>query len=48
MDKEKSPKQNTKPSSSNPFDDLHGNPNLKKPTTDYAQITIEALKRLKD
>lgn len=48
MNKEQLPKQNTKPSSNNPFDDLRGNLNIKKSTKDYGKITVEALKRQKD
>ena len=47
MNKEQSPKLNTKPSS-NKTDLFKGLPILKKSTKDYGKLTVEALKRQKD
>lgn len=46
MNKEQSPKLNTKPSLSRIV--IKPNPNLKRPTKDYGKITVEALKRQKN
>lgn len=48
MKKEQSPKLNTKPLLSNPFDNLKANPSIKKSIKDYGKLTVEALKRQKD
>lgn len=49
MNKEKSPKLNTKPSSNNPFDEWFKKlPTTKKSTKDYGKVTVDALKRIKD
>lgn len=45
MNKVQSIKQNTKPSLNNPFDNLKGNPNIKKSAKDYGKATVNALKR---
>lgn len=49
MRKDIFPKSNTRPSSSNPFDDLRSNPNIKKSTskTDWGRVVVNALKRAK-
>lgn len=46
MNKEKLPKLNTKPSLSRIV--ITPNPNLKKSTSDYGKLTVEALKRQKN